>query len=192
MIPKRISVLEAYSDYKKKYNKKHKLYLSKRKFNRIVKKLNEELAYELITSGKEILLPSRLGSLQIVRYLQTNKKIDFYKTKLIYKEYNKNNPNNKKVVYHTNRATKGYVPKIYWSKAVHANFRNKNKYSFIFTRPNMRPNKNNKDNPRISMIPFFKEKGFMLYDIYNPFLKKERYEQLLKKHKNSSAKSGSS
>ena len=173
MKTKRSSVLNSYVDYKKKYDRKHKLFLTKKQFNSIVKKLGEEIAYELITTGEEIVLPSRLGSLQIVKYLQKRKRIDFYKTKLIYGEYNKNNPDNKKVVYHVNRITKGYVPKVYWSKAVRANFRNKNKHFFKLTRPNARPNSYNKNNPRVSMVPFFKEKGFRIYEIYNPYFKQK-------------------
>lgn len=192
MEAKRSSVLDAYSEYKEKYYKKHKLFLTKKQFNKIVKRLGEEIAYELIVSGEEITLPSRLGTLQIVKYIQKKRKIDFNQTKITFGEYNKANPDNKKLVYHTNRITKGFVPKIYWSKAMKANFRNKNKFFFKFTRPNMRPNNYNKNNPRVSLIPFFKEKGYRMYEIYNPYLKKELHEQLLEKRKNSAAKSSGS
>lgn len=184
MKARRDSVLNSYTEYKEKYNKDHKLYLTRKQFNLIVKRLGEEIAYELITSGEEIILPSRLGTLQIVQYMQRNKKIDFHKTKIVYGEYNKNNPNNKKKVYHTNRITKGYVPKVYWSKAMRANFKNKHRFYFKFTRPNMRINSYNKNNPRVSLISFFKEKGYRIYEIYNPYLKKELHEQLLEKRKN--------
>lgn len=172
MEKKRASVLNAYTDYKEKYDKDHKRYLSKKQFNTIVKKLGEEIAYELITTGKEILLPSKIGSLQVVKYLLKNKMVDYNKTRQLYGEHNKANPDNKKVVYHTNRITKGFVPKVYWSKANKANFKNKTKFYFKLTRPNIRPNSYNKNNPRVSLIPFFKNKGFRMYDIYNPYLKK--------------------
>jgi len=170
MEERRISVLESYSSYRDKYSREHKLYLTKKEYNKVIKSIGEELSYELITTGQGIDLPNRLGMLRIVKYLQKNKQIDYNQTKITYGKHNKDNPDNKKTVYHTNRVTRGFVPKVYWSRKK-ANFRNKMKFYFKMTRPNIRPNSYNKNNPKVSLIPFFKEKGFRMYSIFNPYLK---------------------
>lgn len=184
MNKKRASALVmSYVDFSYKHEPKHKLYVNKEQYKRILKLFYKKLAEELISSGKEIILPSRLGSLQAVKYKPIKKKIDHKRTKELYAEHNKRNPNNKKYVYHTNRATKGYLPFIYWSKLVKANFKNKRKYKFSLTRPNLRPNSYNKINPNVSLIPYFREKGYIFYETYNITLRRNKYEQLSQKRK---------
>lgn len=169
MEKRRVSVLESYSLFKEKYNKEDKHFMTKKQFNKVVLKFGKKLTYYLITTGRRVILPGWLGSLQMVKiFIGDRKGIDYYNTNKIYGEHNKLNPDNKKIIYHRNKLTKGYIPKLYWSKK-YARVKNRDLYSFEFTRPNRRPNSYNKKNPKISVIPFFKEKGYKIYDIYNPF-----------------------
>lgn len=184
MIKNRISVLKSYKAYKNKYPKDHSLFLRYSEFSTIAKSFGSLISYELITTGTEITLPSKLGTLQIVKYMPSRKLVDYMNTAKVYGEHNKNNPDDKKVVYHMNRITKGYMPKLYWSKALKARFKNQSKFLFKFNRPNVRPNSYNKNNPKVSLMPFFREEGFRIYEIFNPTIKRELHEQLLKKHKN--------
>jgi hypothetical protein len=48
-----------------------------------------------------------------------------------------------------------------------ANFKNKSRWAFKLTRPNIRPNTYNKVNPKISLVPFFKDRGWAIYKEYN-------------------------
>jgi hypothetical protein len=120
------------------------------------------LAKELIVSGVEVLLPSRVGSLQILKYKPKRfiKKIDFKTTQELYGEFNKGKAKGeKKFVFFKNRHTDGYRVRLHWSKQDRANFRNKRKWSFKFTRPNIRPNKYNKNNPEVSLVPYIMKNG---------------------------------
>jgi hypothetical protein len=158
-------------DYKNE--PKHLLHLGEKEYKEILKAFYKKLAYYLITTGDEINLPSRIGSLQAVKYKKKRKSIDFHATKKYFGEYNKNKPQGqKKKVYHENRLTQGYQTRIHWSKLHKANFKNKKMYKFNLTRPNVRPNSYNKNNPEVSLVPFFREKGWIIYSEYNPNLKK--------------------
>lgn len=163
---RKISVLESYKDYKEKYPKEHKNYLSKSDFNKVVKMLGAQYAYLAITTGRQVKFPVMFGALQMVKYKPTNKLVDFNKTREVYGEHNRLNPKNKKSVKHTNRITKGYLPSVWWKRDKYvASFRNKNVYVFQFSRPNLRPNAYNKNNPKASLIPFFQEQGFRMYPL---------------------------
>ena len=183
MKTKRVSAYQlSYKDFSYKHEPKHPNYVSQNVYKRILKEFFKKLAEYLITSGKEIVLPSRLGSLQAVKYLPTKKKVDFGNTLKYYGEHNKTNKEDKKVIYHNNVITKGWLPKIYWSKIVKANFLNKRKWKLSLTRPNIRPNEYNKTNPSVSLMPFFQKEGYRLYEKHNPYLKRQLYERS-KNHK---------
>lgn len=177
IIDKKISVLESYERYKALYPRKnkskgientHSYHLNKQVYNKIIKALGEELSFEMITTGKMFQLPNRLGFLQIVKYKPKHQKVDFAKTRKVYGEYNRLHPKNKKSVKHLNRITKGYLSKVCWFRGLNNQyFKNQTKYTFKFTRPNLRPNSYNNNNPRISLIPFFQEEGFRMYETYN-------------------------
>lgn len=166
--------------YKEEYpflhNPKHSLYVNHRNYKKILRLFFKKLAKELITSGKEIVLPSRLGSLQAMKYKPKRKLVDFNATKVYNKKHNLTGKD-KKVIYHRNRVTNGFLPIIHWSKIIKANFKNKRKYAFDLTRPNRRPNEYNKNNPEVSLMPYFKKEGYLSYEIYNPYLKRQIHER---------------
>ena len=184
-----ISTLESYSRYKEQYPKKNKskgiedadnMYLTEKEYRNIIKILGESISYDLIKSGKEIRLPSRLGSLQAMKVYPSKELIDFHLTKKLYGEHNKMNPNNKKAVKHRNRITKGTIPRLVYSTAGRvANFRHKTKYTFKFCRPNIRPNSYNKNNPELSLVPFFQSEGFRFYELYNPFVRISKGKKII-------------
>ena len=154
-----ISVLSSYKDYKGS--------LSKKQFNDVVKSLGEEIAKELIL-GNKIKLPKSMGSLRIYKRKQT-KAVNFQVTKKYYGEHNKNNPDNKKVAYTDNKITKGFFPFLYWSKH-RTYFKNKLKYDFFLSRPNVRRNTYNKNHPEINLIDYFRKTGFRTYMEFNKYL----------------------
>jgi hypothetical protein len=157
-----------------RYEPKHSKHVDKKIYNKIISKFFEKLAYYLISTGKEIKLFSNIGSFQIVKYKTRNKFIDYYSTKIYYNEINKDieDPSKRKKVFKDNRITNYYIPKVYWKKQDKANFKNKSKYSFKLTSHNIRPNSYNKNNPVISLVPFFREKGWIIYEEYNPTLRR--------------------
>jgi hypothetical protein len=65
------------------------------------------------------------------------KNIDFKTTKELYGEWNKNNPDDKKKVYHKNLHSSGYSGRWYWDKSTCV-VTNKSLYRFSATRANSR------------------------------------------------------
>jgi hypothetical protein len=191
MEAKRVSALQlSYKDFPYKFEPKHSKYVNEKTYKKILKSFYTKLAYYLITSGQEIVLPSRLGSLQAMKYKPKSKKVDFKNTEKYYGEYNKDKSNkDKKIIYHNNRITNGYLPRIHWSKIILANFKNKKKWGLTLTRPNVRPNSYNKNNPKVSLIPFFQKKGYQFYEAYNPYLKRQLHERFKDRKSSSSASS---
>lgn len=174
MKAKRGSALSlSYKRMDHRYNPKHPKHVDSKLYRKIISKFFEKLAYYLITTGKEITLPSNIGSFQIVKYKSTRKFTDHVATKKYFDDINKDieDPSKKKRVLKDNRITNYYSPKVYWKKQDKANFRNKSKFSFKLTRPNIRPNSYNKNNPVVSLVPFFREKGWIIYEEYNPTLR---------------------
>lgn len=135
----------------------------------------EKLAYEIITTGDIIVLPYAFGAMQAIKFKSSwgsNKDeglVDYAATRRVYGEHNKQNPNNKKAVRIANRSTDGYWCDIHWYKRktarnrYNAKFRYARHFEFKLSRPNRRPNTYNKRNPEVSLIPFFREKGWLLY-----------------------------
>lgn len=160
MIPKKVSaIVESFKTYPNPL--KHidrKNYVSKVKYTEILTSFLERLVFFIITSGKEVTIPSRLGTFQVVKFKPKRRQVDFGATNKLYGEYNKT-AEVKKVVYHKSDK---YKPFFKWCK-VKANFKNKTKMSFKLNRPNYRPNTYNKNNPKVSLIPFFRQEGYKFY-----------------------------
>lgn len=141
-------------------------YITKELYKKILLTILEKLAYRLITTGDKIRLPVRLGYFQAVKY-----KRRFLKHKAI--DYAASNKYGK-LIRHYNKATDGYWVRIHWYKYPHkedittrvkigALFNFQKNYAFKLSRPNQRPNSYNKWNPKVSLFPFFKEKGWLIY-----------------------------
>lgn len=168
------SIKMSYKTVDYRYKPKHVNYLSYKEYRQVLTMLHERMAYHLIVTGDSMILPARMGILQCVKYKNpTKRKVDYHKTRKIYGQWNIDNPDNKKAVYHRNVITEGYAPKVHWAKRATATFKNKNLWSFKFTRPNIRRNSYNKNHPEVSLIDFFKEKGYQIYQHVNHYLFKE-------------------
>ena len=156
---------ESYKEYKKIHNNtKSMYYLTSSQYNKIIKLYCEKLAYYLITTGEEIELFSRLGKLVVCKTRLKKRPIDFRKTRQLYGEYNKGKSvTEMKTVYYTNQASNNYFPVVKWLRSKQQSFRNKFSYIFKFSRPNLYPNTYNKTNPKVSLHPFFFDKGMYIY-----------------------------
>lgn len=137
------SSLELPTSHRKDYKKVMNLFMRK-------------LAFYVIKSGRKIRLPFGLGSIQAVKYKPKRKMVDFNLTK----QYGK-------TIHHRHLATNGFWCRIHWFKDHTCQFKNKSKYSFRLTRPNRTPNSYNKNRPDVSLVPFFKEKGYVFYTELN-------------------------
>jgi hypothetical protein len=162
------SIEESFKEYPR-YDKKDVKYINKKMYKQIMYLFMKKLIYKLIKTGNLIKLPNKLGSLKIYRYnakalrkhVESLGKsyygVDYYNTKKL-KEQGID-----KTVMLTNKCTNGYWWKLKWSKASHANFKHKSMYSLRLSRPNVRPNSYNKNNPELSIIPYFREIGWRIY-----------------------------
>jgi hypothetical protein len=83
--------------------------------------------------------------------------VDFNKTKVL-KEKGID-----KTVLIDNKATYGYWYKIKWTKFDTANFKYKSLYSFDLLRTLVRSNKGINNRPPVTLVNFFKEKGWTFY-----------------------------
>jgi len=159
------------------YEITHSKHISKKLYVKIMNSFFKKVIYYMIKDGDRFILPHGLGSLQIVRYNYSaqcknknstaRKYVDFYQTKKL-KEKGVD-----KTVTHTNKSTGGYWWRLHWHKFNNSRFRTKRLYSVKFTRPNIRPNSYNKNNPKLSVVPYFKDKGWEMYaEISKKILKK--------------------
>jgi hypothetical protein len=88
--------------------------VSEEQYKKILKRFGEELAYELISTGDNVVLPSKLGTMQIVKFKRKKKVIDPKRTNEVYGDYNDDKPiSEKKFVYFNDRITGGYSPRFY-------------------------------------------------------------------------------
>ena len=128
MESKRLTTKTSYDDYPYK-DPKHALYVDYDTYMKINRTSADKLVEKLISTGKAINLPSRLGTLQFLTFKpKENKKVDFKLTK----EFGK-------TIYHRNLATNGYVARLHWSKnRGNANFLNKNTWALKLTRSQQR------------------------------------------------------
>ena len=155
---------------------KHKRHLSDKLYKNILNLFFKKIVYYMIRDGSKFVIPQFLGTLQITRYnydRQAKKyrngetkrgriMVDFHATKKL-KEQGIN-----KTVKHTCRTTGGYWCKLHCFKAHYARFRTQRLYSIKFSRPNVRPNTYNKDNPKLSVVPYFRDKGWEIYAEITP------------------------
>jgi len=98
-------------------------------YKKVIYLFHELLSQEAIEKGTKIILPKRLGTLQ-VRKRKTGKKksVDFHLTKL-----------HGETIYHTNKHSEGYYGTFVWNKDLpQASFSNKQLYSIEMTRTNKR------------------------------------------------------
>lgn len=94
-----------------------------------------KIVFEELVAGKLVELPSRMGSIQLIKYLTPHKKVvDWKKTKEVYGEYNLT-AEKKKVVYTNNAHTNGYSVKLQWKKL--SNIRNRRFYNGNLARKKM-------------------------------------------------------
>ena len=138
-------------------------YLSKKLFKAILQSFFKKLIKQLILTGDKYCLPSTFGCLQIIKYKTRGNVIDFKTTRDVFGK------KPKKSVKHSNKATGGYWTRLHWYKRPHQNykygavFKHSQNYELKLTRPNLRPNSYNKNNPEVSLYPFFKEEGYKIY-----------------------------
>ena len=131
------SIKESQNDFEFIRKNKRTNSISKKQYRQILELYMKKLGYYLITTGDEIQLPSRLGSIKIYKYntiriakelkevnVKVKKMVDFNRTKVL-KERGID-----KTVLLDNKATYGYWYKIKWSKFDNANFKYKSLYSF--------------------------------------------------------------
>lgn len=102
-----------------------------RKFRDIINDYFRYLRDEIIENGKEVRLPCRMGTLQVVKhkpktYTSKSLRIDFKATKEA-----------GKTIYHLNEHTNMYKYRFLWSKQ-NMLTKNKTKYQLIMTRANKR------------------------------------------------------
>jgi len=152
MEARRISIVETYKTYIKKYPKGTVHYLTFGEYIKVMKAIGEELAYFLITTGKRVNMPHKLGWFQAVKYYK--REVDFPG-----KWEKKHKFNRRRVV------TQGFRTTIHWSIYHNLLFKNKSRYVFNVSRPNLRVTKNNKTKPRVCLYQFFREMGYRLYEI---------------------------
>jgi hypothetical protein len=153
---------------------KHPKHITKKHYKNVMNLFFKKIVYHMIKEGRPFLMPHRLGKLQLLRYNyeeliqariasgRTNPySIDYAATKKL-----KERGINKEVKF-TCKSTGGFWVKLHWFKIKHARFPNQKFYSFKFARPNMRPNTYNKNNPELSVIPYFRDKGWEIYSEFN-------------------------
>jgi len=158
----RLTAYHSYEDYNHK-DKKDECYVSKKKYNKVLDSFFEKLAYYLITEGKEIVLPSKLGTLQILK-VKGKKVIDRQNTKRIYGSYNKGKKKEDlKFIYKNMSATNNYKWVIWWHRRFKKVFKNYKHYRFKLARPNIRKNTYNKKHAKVRLNEFFLEKGYLTY-----------------------------
>lgn len=121
---KKLTAKDAYNSYKYKDNEKSSLHVTQKEFLEIVKAVSHQIVLALL-EGEELFLPSRLGSLQIVKY-KSNKDILDYGNTLKYGEK----------IIHANLHSDGFKCRLHWSKNSLANFKNKSMWAFDLTKDN--------------------------------------------------------
>lgn len=172
MVNKRISsIKESLKTLPHKNEPKHPRHVTDKMYKNVMGLFFKKVMYYMIRDGSKFVIPQFLGTLQLTRYNydKAAKKykngeakrgrimVDFNATKKL-KERGIN-----KTVKHTCRTTGGYWWKLHWYKAHYARFRTQRLYSIKLTRPNVRPNSYNKDNPALSVVPYFRDKGWTIY-----------------------------
>lgn len=112
---------QSWKTYPYKKDTSHPKHMTKQMYYDIINAVTDELLTTLVTTGERVNLPSRMGSLQAVRYKTSNDKrlrsIDYNTTDKLYKEDNKDKPKeDRKLIRHNNYKTGGYWCRIHWFK----------------------------------------------------------------------------
>ena len=144
---------------------KHPKHLDEKEYVNLMCEFFKKMVYYMIRDGARYIIPHSLGDLQIVRYNYAgmcksptkNKYVNFNATKQLKKR------GINKTVSHNNKSTGGYWWRLHWFKYGGARFKTKKLYSVTLARPNRRPNSYNKNNPKLSVVPYFKDKGWEIY-----------------------------
>lgn len=139
-------VYDGYKYYRKNKPKQHKYILTESQYFSIIRKVNELLG-EALVNGEDVILPHKLGKLEIRKYearitidgkkIKTNLPIDWDRTlKLWYED--KESYENKTLI----KAEEKEIYKIYYNRNV-AEYNNKSFYTFSVNRELKRRLKHN-------------------------------------------------
>lgn len=110
--------------------------LNKETFKEVVK-VYSEVVIEYLLKGRKVILPAGMGYLKLTKGKFKSEAPNWAMTQKLYGEHNKNNPDDKKVVYHDNSHTDGYRLKVLWKRNT-IPIKNKSLFVFKFTRFNSR------------------------------------------------------
>jgi len=183
MINKRVSSIGLSSkELPYKNEPKHPKHLSAKHYKNIMNLFFKKVVYYMIKDGVRFTIPHMLGALQILRYpydkwvkedkLMGRKRkpytVNYGETKKLKQR------GIDKIVKHKCKTTGGYWWKVKWFKKDFARFSTQKFYSFKFTRPNIRPNSYNPKNPEISIVPYFRDKGWEIYAELPHIYKKDK------------------
>lgn len=165
-----MSIPESAKDFDVPHKSDPNYICNKKQYKEIMELYMKKLGHYLITTGEEIVLPSRLGCVRVFRYntdkvtrglaemgKTTRKFVDFNKTKKL------QNQGINKTVNIDNKATYGYWFKVRWTRFTSANFKNKTMYSFNLVRTLIRDNGNPNKKNDLTLVKFFREKGWNMY-----------------------------
>ena len=185
MIDKRVSSIGlSAKELPYQHKPKHPKYISEKHYKNIMNLFFKKVMYYMIKDGVKFVIPQSLGTLQILRYAadEHRKKhltgevtkgrvmVDFHATKLLKAR------GIDKTVKHSCKSTGGYWWTARWFKTFYARFKTQRLYSFKFTRPNIRPNSYNPENPELSIVPYFRDKGWEIYAELPRVFKKPKHD----------------
>lgn len=132
-----ITLKNIYYKYDYRYNPKHPYYCSQRTYVDISKDFYKILSSLIIEEGFSFKIPSRLGEIRIVKFRSEKKRhINWKLTNEYFGEWNKNNPHDRKRIYHTNSHTDGYAARFHWKKSTY--LKHQTLYNFEAIRFNKR------------------------------------------------------
>lgn len=135
---------------KTEYVDDHKFSITRKEYLSIAKEFFSILLFEYLIWGSVFKMPHKFGNLCFKKCKQTKtKNVDFGTTNKLYKQWNLDNPDNKKVIYHKNYHSQGYGVYLLWDKR-DAYFTNKYIMRFdIATRLKWKLGQLLKNNPKI-------------------------------------------
>lgn len=116
----------------------HEFSITRTEYLEITKVFFDVLLFEFLIWGNYYKMPHKFGGLLFRKCKDTSpeykkKNIDFGETRKLYGQWNKENPTNKKVIYHKNYHTQGYGVYIVWDKK-NAYFNNKTATNFVLAK----------------------------------------------------------
>jgi hypothetical protein len=129
----KITTCSAYADYPYQ-DSEHPLYVDYDTYMSISRTAADKIVETLVMTGKEVILPSRLGTFRLYKHKasKAKKHVDHKLTK-----------EHGFTVYHKNLKTNGYYFRLHWAKfGQAANFKNKSTWAFKITRSQQRYKQN--------------------------------------------------